>query len=231
MAGRRPSFACLATGLLLAAPLPPAEALAAEMAPTIDRPVKITFYDYNLAMAGLGGDATRELIAEFMAANPNVTVEGVGVPPSLINARVQADIAVGRRPDLAQLGFGDLDFNVRQFAIQPLDDIVPAEEWKAHTAGMVQNGLDLGKLDGKTYGLAFTFSTPVLFYNADLFRAAGLDPDHPPQTFDAVESAARAIKEKTGKAASIPRSSTSTGCCRGSCYRMAGGSSRKTAEG
>ncbi|MCR6673983.1 extracellular solute-binding protein [Devosia ginsengisoli] len=44
---------------------------------------------------------------------------------------------------------------------------------------------------------AYTFSTPILFYNADLFRAAGLDPDNPPQTWADVKSAALAIEEKT----------------------------------
>jgi multiple sugar transport system substrate-binding protein len=177
---------------------------AEQMAPSVDRPVTISFYDYNLATAGLGGDATRELIADFMAQNPNIKVEGVGVPPGLINARVQADIAVGRRPDLAQLGFGDLDFNVHQFGVKALDDVVPPDELKAHLAGMAPSGLELGRLDGKMYGLAFTFSTPILFYNATLFRAAGLDPDQPPRDFDAVKEAAVTIHQKTGKAGFFP---------------------------
>jgi multiple sugar transport system substrate-binding protein len=54
-------------------------------------------------------------------------------------------------------------------------------------------------LEGKTYGLAYTFSTPVLFYNADVFRAAGLDPEAPPRTWFAVKQAALAIKARTGK--------------------------------
>ncbi|MBV8653836.1 MAG: ABC transporter substrate-binding protein [Alphaproteobacteria bacterium] len=183
-----------AAALLLAA-----QAHAAPMAASIDQPVTISFYDYNLATPGLGGDATRELNNEFMAANPKIKVEGVGVPPSQLNARVQADIAVGRRPDLAQLGFDSLDFNVHQFGIQPLDELVPADELKAHLGGMVPAGVELGRLDDKLYGLAFTFSTPVLFYNATLFRAAGLDPDAPPRDFGAVQHTTQIIHEKTGK--------------------------------
>jgi multiple sugar transport system substrate-binding protein len=44
------------------------------------------------------------------------------------------------------------------------------------------------------------FRTPTLFYNADLFRQAGLDPNNPPQTWADVKTAALAIKNKTGKA-------------------------------
>jgi multiple sugar transport system substrate-binding protein len=188
-----------AASLLIAAP-----AAAAPMAASIEHPVTISFYDYNLATPGLGGDATRELIAEFMAANPMVKVEGVGVTSGQINARVQADIAVGHRPDLAQLGFGDLDFNVHQFGIPALDDLVPKAELAAHTGGMVPEGVALGRLDGKLYGLAFTFSTPILFYNATLFRAAGLDPEAPPRNFDDVQRAALTIHEKTGKGGFYP---------------------------
>jgi len=54
-------------------------------------------------------------------------------------------------------------------------------------------------LNGKTYGLAYTFSTPVLFYNATLFRKAGLDPENPPRTWAEVKQAALAIKARTGK--------------------------------
>ena len=45
-----------------------------------------------LASAGLGKEVTEGLIREFMEANPDITVEGVGVPSNEILSRVQADI-------------------------------------------------------------------------------------------------------------------------------------------
>lgn len=173
-----------------------APVLAQTMAPSIDKPVTITFYNYNLATAGLGADATQKLINEFMAANPNVTVEGIGYS-SADSSRIQADLAAGQPVDLVQTVFSDLDFSVHNFGAQALEDIAPADEIKAHLAGMHPNGTKLGVLDGKTYGLAYTFSTPVLFYNADLFLEAGLDPDAPPATWADVKAAALAIEDKT----------------------------------
>ena len=184
----------LATVALAAAP-----ALAQTAAPAVDKPVTITFYDYNLASAGNGADATKKLIAEFEAANPNIKVNGVGVGSADFSARIQADIAAKRPIDLIQLGFGDLDYAVHNYGAQALEDLIPADEIKAHLEGMAPKGVRLGVLDGKTYGLAFTFSTPVLFYNADLFKAAGLDPDKPPLTWADVKTDALAIKQKTGK--------------------------------
>ncbi len=174
-------------------------ASAAEMAPAVDKSVTITFYNYNLASAGIGAEATKKLIADFMAANPKITVEGVPVPSPDMITRVQADMAAGRPPDLAQIVFRDIDFAAFSLGAQALEDIVPPAELAAHFEGMSPNGLQLGVLDGKTYGLAYTFSTPILFYNADLFRQAGLDPDKPPRTWPEVKAAALAIVEKTGK--------------------------------
>lgn len=171
-------------------------ALAQTMAPSIEQPVTITFYNYNLAAAGLGAEATQKLINEFMAANPNVTVTGVPYS-SADGSRIQADLAAGLPVDVVQTVFSDLDFSVTNFGAQALEDIVPAGEIAAHLQGMHPNGTKLGVLNGKTYGLAYTFSTPVLFYNADLFRAAGLDPENPPKTWVDVKSAALAIEEKT----------------------------------
>ncbi|NGP16970.1 ABC transporter substrate-binding protein [Devosia aurantiaca] len=170
--------------------------LAQTMAPSVDQPVTITFYNYNLATAGLGAEATQKLINEFMEANPNVTVTGVGYS-SADSSRIQADLAAGQPVDLVQTVFSDLDFSVTNFNAQALEDIAPAEEIAAHFEGMHPNGVKLGVLNNKTYGLAYTFSTPVLFYNADLFREAGLDPDAAPATWAEIKTAAQAIEDKT----------------------------------
>ncbi|MEO0564389.1 MAG: ABC transporter substrate-binding protein, partial [Chloroflexota bacterium] len=135
------------------------------------------------------------LIAAFEAEHPNITVEGIGIPAAEITSRVQADLVAGTPPDVAQLIFDDMDFLATNRIATPLEAIVPAEELDEHLDGMVSNGVELGRFEGQTYGLAYTFSTPILFYNADLFRAAGLDPDQPPTTWDEVMEYSLAIRE------------------------------------
>jgi multiple sugar transport system substrate-binding protein len=174
-------------------------AQAGMAAASLDGPVEINFYNYNLATAGLGADATRKMMREFMELNPKVKVNGVGVNVSGFTGRVQADIAARRQVDVVQLGFADLDFAVASLGAKALEDLIPASELAANFEGISPNGLRLGMLNGKTYGLAYTFSTPVLFYNADLFRKAGLDPEAPPRTWAEVKQASLAIKARTGK--------------------------------
>jgi len=190
----------LTTGLMAGGFAPAAQA---QMAPSVDQPVTITFYNYNLASAGIGREATLDLIARFEAANPNIKVEPIAAPSNEVLSRVQADMVAGIDVDVAQLVFRDLIYAAEQLGAQPLEDLA-GEELAAHAAGFVPNGLALGAVDGKTYGLAYVFSTPVMFINRDLFRAAGLDPDQPPRTWDEVKAAGMAIAQKTGKHGFFP---------------------------
>jgi multiple sugar transport system substrate-binding protein len=169
----------------------------AQMADAISEPVTITFYNYNLATASAGADATRELIAQFEEENPNIKVEAIGVPSNEIVTRLQADMAAGQQPDIAQLVFRDLIYIASDLGANALEDMAGPQAYAELTDGMIPRGLDLGKVDDKTYGLAYTFSTPILYYNADLFRAAGLDPENPPKTWAEVKTAAEAIVENT----------------------------------
>ena len=52
--------------------------------------------------------------------------------------------------------------------------------------------------NGKQIGLPYSVSVPVLYYNPDIFKAAGLDPANPPKTWAEVTAAAKQIKDKTG---------------------------------
>ncbi|EAB6717741.1 extracellular solute-binding protein, partial [Salmonella enterica subsp. enterica] len=175
----------------------------AEMASTITEPVTISFYNYNLATAGIGREATLELIAAFEKANPLIKVEPVGAPSNEVLSRVQADMVAGRDVDVAQLVFRDLIYAAEQLGAQPLEDVV-GQNLADHATGFVPAGLALGKVGNKTYGLAYVFSTPVMFINRSLFERAGLDPNRPPRTWDEVKAAGIAISQKTGKYGFFP---------------------------
>lgn len=175
----------------------------AQMADAITEPVTISFYNYNLASAGIGREATLELIAAFEKANPLIKVEPIGAPSNEVLSRVQADMVAGQDVDVAQLVFRDLIYAAEQLGAQPLEDVA-GQELTDHAAGFVPSGLALGEVEGKTYGLAYVFSTPIMYINRTLFEQAGLDPDQPPRTWDDVKAAGIAIAEKTGKHGFFP---------------------------
>ncbi|MBN8595419.1 MAG: ABC transporter substrate-binding protein [Anaerolineae bacterium] len=164
-----------------------------------DQNVTISFYSYNLGSAGIGADGTRQLISEFQALHPNITVDGIGIPATEIVSRTQADLAAGTPPDVAQLIFNDLDFIVNNFNAKPLETIVPPEEWAAHIETFHPRGLPLGQINDQTYGMAFTFSTPVLYINTTILEEAGIDPSTVPTTWDEAEALALQVVENTDK--------------------------------
>jgi sn-glycerol 3-phosphate transport system substrate-binding protein len=49
--------------------------------------------------------------------------------------------------------------------------------------------------DGKLLSLPFNSSTPVLWYNKDAFKEAGLDPDSPPETWSEMASYSKKLQE------------------------------------
>ncbi|MEF8820803.1 MAG: extracellular solute-binding protein [Halovenus sp.] len=53
--------------------------------------------------------------------------------------------------------------------------------------------LNYYRTDGLLYSMPFNSSNPVLAYNEDVFREAGLDPSDPPETYDAIREASKRI--------------------------------------
>lgn len=159
--------------------------------------VELLFYSYNLR-SGLAMEATLGLLAEFHEQNPDIVInapEGLGAFDIL--PRVQAELAAGIVPDVAQILFGDMRFVVSNNIAQPLEDVVGADALADHLEGFVPQGVTLGQFDGKTYGIPYSSSTPLLWINADIFEAAGLDPNDPPTTWEDAKSYALQITERT----------------------------------
>ncbi|WP_336082704.1 extracellular solute-binding protein [Nocardia sp. SSK8] len=178
-----------------------------ELAP--GQQVSIVFESYNYGMAGAWTDTFDALLAEFGERYPNITVtarkpQGNSPNPATDTiSSIQNQLVAGAPPDVAQLGFSDLDFTVRQLGAAPLDLLVGRDEVDRAFDGArhpyAPRARTLDDWDGHTYGMPFVFSTPVLYFNASLFTAAGLDPERPPTTWAEAATAAARIAERTGR--------------------------------
>ncbi|MCE3544433.1 extracellular solute-binding protein, partial [Escherichia coli] len=60
--------------------------------------------------------------------------------------------------------------------------------------GFSDNILRLAQVGGQQVGLAFATSNPIMYYNADLIRQAGGNPDQPPKTWDEVIALGAKVK-------------------------------------
>lgn len=58
---------------------------------------------------------------------------------------------------------------------------------------LVKAHVEASTFDGKSFAVPHKVDSSFIFYNKDLFAAAGLDPENPPTTYDGIYEAAKAI--------------------------------------
>ncbi|MCJ8007429.1 ABC transporter substrate-binding protein [Lederbergia wuyishanensis] len=81
--------------------------------------------------------------------------------------------------------------------IKPIQEFIDAEGYDMDH--LEENIVNYYKIDDQFYSMPFNSSTPVMYYNKDAFKAAGLDPESPPQTFEEVEEASKVILKSDQK--------------------------------
>ena len=148
------------------------------------------FFDARVA-------AMEQLIENFEAANPGITVKMTHFPYADYRTKVAAAIPAGEGPDVVQLFYGWLNDYVAASLIQPLpnDVFAPAmieEEFFPMVAAM---------REGDNYwALPTAVRSLALFYNKRLFEEAGIDA--PPETLDELVATAKAMT-KTDSAGNL----------------------------
>ncbi len=162
-------------------------------------PVELSFY-YPVAVAGPITQIIDGYIAKFQTANPNIKVKAVlsgGYPDTL--TKIQTTIkGGGTPPDVAVLLSTDLYSLVDSNAILPLDDYVKAAGGDSFTSDFYPAYLANSNYQGHTWSLPFQRSIPVLYYNKDMFKAAGLDPAKPPSNYAEMVTAAQKLTKADG---------------------------------
>jgi len=134
------------------------------------------------------------IIAAFEAANPDIDVQNVESAGDGYEGLAQTallGLAAGSPPDLVQVGFTLLPTLVESGGPIALDSFM--DEAGFDRSSLKPGMLELGQLGGRNYIMPIGISTPVMYYNLDLFRAAGLDPDSPPTTWEEAREAAEAL--------------------------------------
>ena len=162
-------------------------------------PVTIEYWHINSPT--FGGPAAKELVQLFEARHPDIKVVEKfqpGVYTGLMQ-QLQVSLAARRPPAVAQIGYNLTAYAAGQFPHVLLDKYRKSDP--AFFKGIPDNIMALGVLGGTLHGIPFGVSTPVMYYNADLFKAAGLNPDQPPQTWDDLQRQGAIIRQKTGKLA------------------------------
>jgi sn-glycerol 3-phosphate transport system substrate-binding protein len=147
--------------------------------------------EFWYALGGDSGTAIEALVKQFNDTHPTIQVVATYQGNyTTAMAKVYSAITGNTLPNIAQLGGAPLlgtsgaiipisDFTASDSSFS-LDDFYPAF-LEYNTAG------------GVLWTAPFNNSVPILVYNKDLFTAAGLDPDNPPQNTEELLAAAKAL--------------------------------------
>jgi multiple sugar transport system substrate-binding protein len=126
------------------------------------------------------------IIAEFEKQNPGVHVEVEQLTWATGLEKIQAALASGTQPDVCELGSTWLP----RFSYEGvLEDLTPVYQAERDSFLMWDSAL----YKDHVYGLPWVQGSRVLFLNRDLFKKAGLDPDHPPDTWNDLFEASKKI--------------------------------------
>ncbi len=126
------------------------------------------------------------LVVDFEKSHPGIRVEIEQLMWKSGLEKIQAAIASGRQPDLCELGSTWVPRFSYEGVLADLTDVY-AELADSFLAW------DSARWRGRVYGIPWVQGSRALFYNRELFRRAGLDPESPPGTWSELLEAARAI--------------------------------------
>jgi multiple sugar transport system substrate-binding protein len=154
-------------------------------------PVEISFqYSIPELFRGL----MEEMTAAFMRANPNVRVS-IRAPEPDYEALLQRNLRDAVTRQLPDVAFHGLN---RQRTLVEREIPVDLKPFMAADARIAEQGyseslLSLGQVGAAQTGIGFALSTPILYYNVELLRRAGGNPENLPTTWEQVAALARAI--------------------------------------
>lgn len=175
--------------------LPAAAALAAPAIPRAQGATEITIHYCQPFIFQASYDA---ITAAFARLEPSIRITYVTSPNYPDGAQfLLRQSAINQPPDLS---FQGMNF-VRLFADRRIaQDLTPfiARGGTADAQGYSDRLLSLGRFAGFQAGLPYAASTAITFFNGDLVRRAGFNPDALPADWDGHIRMAAALRERTG---------------------------------
>ena len=135
-----------------------------------------------------------DVAAAFMRANPGIRI-AMRAPEQGYEEILQRNLRDAITRSLPDVAFHGLN-RQRTLAEREIPvDLKPFMQADTGTAaqGYSQSLLSLGQTGGAQTGIGFALSTPILYYNVELLRRAGGNPESLPTTWEQVAALARAI--------------------------------------
>lgn len=149
-------------------------------------PVTITYTNF-ISNDG-NEDNLQKIVDAFEKANPDITVDVTTLPYADYGTALQTDLAAGTESDVFDIEYA----NYAQYQANGVLAPITVQNPDAYK----QSLLEAYATDGTQYALPSSFSDVVLYYNKDLFDAAGLDYPNADWTWADEKAAAEKLTDK-----------------------------------
>ena len=139
-------------------------------------------------------DALEHLIEVFEEENPGITINYTTADFGSYFTKLQTDFAAGNAPDVFELNYENFVTFASRDTLLPLDDLLANSE-NVTESTFYPAALQAFSRDDVQFGLPITFSTVLLFYNQDMFDAAGVSYPDESWTWSDVIAAAEQLTD------------------------------------
>ncbi|HKX18630.1 MAG TPA: ABC transporter substrate-binding protein [bacterium] len=163
-------------------------------------PTRIAFWH---SMGGaLGETVVRAFVNRFNASRRDIQVDAQfqGTYDDAIN-KLRASMQSPAVPAVAQVYDIGTRFMIDSKGVVPMQDFIDRD--KVDLGPLEPNILAYYRVAGRLYSMPFNTSSAILYYNKDLFKKAGLDPNRPPQTFEEIEDYAKRLVQSNATRSGI----------------------------
>ena len=159
-------------------------------------PVEVPFY-FPVAVGGPITKLIDGYAADFEKENPGIKVKPIysGTYQDTITKALTA-VKGGEPPVTSILLSTDMFTLIDEEAIVPFDDLIKTPEDQAWLKSFYPAFMENSQTGGKTWGIPFQRSTIVLYWNKEMFKEAGLDPNRPPANWKEMADYAQKLTKR-----------------------------------
>lgn len=154
------------------------------------KPVEIDFW---YSVGGHNGEMIEKLVKQFNESHKDIVVKPSYQGNYYENhAKVLAAVSAGNQPDVTMVEIASVGAFADAKVLEELGTYTAGQEEK-YIPGLMGNSY----WENKLYAIPFNRSTPLLYVNRDMLKAAGLDPNGP-KTWEELRQYAKALTKKEG---------------------------------
>jgi multiple sugar transport system substrate-binding protein len=132
------------------------------------------------------------MVKQFNASHPGLKVDLHLMAESSMPTELATAIRAGSQPDLVGLDDVYVPPFARENALMNLTKLIGALPYES---ALSQGHLQLGEYSGSEYAAPYLADLSVLWYNKNLFREAGLNPDQAPDSYASILADAQKVSK------------------------------------